>query len=75
MVLGRSWTKNQVKLFETVHMMTYCIELPGGSFCLGRVFNVYNDYLLNTIEDNFREVYSLPPYYKPLFLGAKKWLN
>ncbi len=53
--LGRSWKRNQVKLFETIHMITYCIELPGGSFCLGRVFNVYNDYLLNTIENNFRK--------------------
>ena len=52
--LGRSWTKNQVKLFETMHVITYCIQLPRGSFCLGRVFNVYNDYLLNTIESNFR---------------------
>ena len=53
--LGRTWTRNQVKLFETVHMITYCIQLPGGSFCLGRVFNVYNNYLLSIIEDNFRK--------------------
>ncbi len=52
--LGRSWTKNQVKLFETMHIITYCIQLPRGSFCLGRAFNVYNKYLLDTIENNFR---------------------
>ena len=53
--LGRAWTKNQVKLFESIHLITYCIQLPQGSFCLGRVFNVYNDYLLETIEKNFRK--------------------
>ncbi len=52
--LGRTWQREWVTVFEVTNILTYCTEMPEGTFCIGRVFNVYNDHLLKIIEDNFR---------------------
>ncbi len=52
--LGREWQRNWVTLFESNHIVTYCLEVPEGTFCTARMFNVYNSHLVKIIENNFR---------------------
>ena len=53
--LGRLWRREWVKLFEAVNIITYCTEMPEGTYCLARLLNVHNDHLLKIIENNFRK--------------------
>lgn len=53
--LGRTWKRSRLKLFESMNLMTYCLDLPEGPFCVGRMFNLYNNFLLTVIENNFRK--------------------
>lgn len=52
---NRVWKRSRIKIFESINIITYCIELPEGTMCVGRVFNLYNNYLLTIIENNFRK--------------------
>jgi hypothetical protein len=52
--LGRSWQRSHYKLFEATHILSYCTALPEATFCLMRVFNVFNNNMFATIENNFR---------------------
>ncbi len=53
--LGRKWRREWVKMFESTNIITYCMEMPEGTFCLARLLNVENDHLLKIIENNFRK--------------------
>ncbi len=53
--LGRKWRREWVKLFESTNIITYCTDMPEGTFCLARLLNVHNDHLLKIIENNFRK--------------------
>ncbi|MEM7646271.1 MAG: hypothetical protein AAF203_05130, partial [Pseudomonadota bacterium] len=53
--LGRTWRRNIVKVFEVSHLLTYCLDMPEGAYCIGRVLNISNQYLLGIIEGNFRK--------------------
>lgn len=52
---NRVWKRSRIKIFESINIITYCIELPEGTMCIGRAFNLYNNYLLTIIENNFRK--------------------
>jgi S1-C subfamily serine protease len=52
---GRVWLRSRVRLFESLNVLTYCTEMPEGTFCTGRAVNVFNNYLLGLIENNFRQ--------------------
>ncbi len=53
--LGRNWKRSRFKFLESVNIITYCTELPEGQYCVGRMFNLYNNFLLTIIENNFRK--------------------
>ncbi|MEM7645766.1 MAG: hypothetical protein AAF203_02550, partial [Pseudomonadota bacterium] len=52
---GRTWVRSLFPLFESGNMLTYCMELPEGAYCLARMLNVYNQHLFTVIEENFRK--------------------
>ncbi len=53
--LGRSWRRSRYKFLESMNIITYCTDLPEGYYCVGRMFNLYNNFLLTIIENNFRK--------------------
>lgn len=67
--LGRTWRRSRIKLFESLNLLTYCLDLPEGSLCLGRVLNVYNDHLLTILENNFRKFILSHLLVNPYFWG------
>ena len=52
---GRSWRRERLTLFEGIQVFTYCMSLPEGPYCVGRIFNVENAVLFELIENNFRQ--------------------
>ena len=53
--LGRKWRREKIKVFESLNIYTYCKDMPEGVICIARVLNVYNEFLLDLIENNFRK--------------------
>ena len=72
---GRIWKRSYIKLFSSTHIFNYCIDMPEGPLCIGRIFNVYNDYLLGIIEDNFRKFVLSHLLINPYFWSKESLLN
>ena len=53
--MGRSWERSEFRIFEGINIFSYCHNLPEGSLCMMRIFNVNNSFLLSVIESNFRK--------------------
>jgi len=73
--LGRAWTRTSFKLFDTTHFFNYCHELPEGEICMARIFNVLNQYLLKTVEYNFRKFILSHLLINPYFWGKDRLMN
>jgi len=53
--VGRFWRRSKFKLFDSLHFYNYCTAMPEGDLCLSRIFNIFNDVLITTVEKNFRD--------------------
>lgn len=53
--VGRTWKRYYIKVFEIMQLYVYCMEVPEGSLCIGRVFPVDSKYRLQILEENFRK--------------------
>ena len=73
--LGRVWRRQSLKIFEATHLVTYCKEMPEGTFCVGRVLNIANDYLYKVIETNFRRFILSHLLINPYFWDKKALIS
>ena len=74
-IQGRIWTREQTELFGTTRIFNYCTDLPEGSLCVARIFNVYSDTLLHLIESNFRKFYLSRLLINPFFWNTESLLK